>query len=117
MEAEIMLKIVAIAIAVPIVGLFVYAGIRHHFARERIREIKVIQAKKTVRDLPYDPKTHTGVKSHYKFENTSIDFVYVGKKHIHTYFCSESLIKKLRPGHTYTVRMKYPAILNIEKRK
>ena len=105
--------IVFISFFVAIIVILIVTEVIARFGKEKIRDIRIVRTRKTKRDLPYDPKTHTGTDAYYTFENTTVDFVYIGKKHVHTYFCDEHLYKRLSAGHTYKVALRYPHILYI----
>lgn len=103
--------IVCVVIVLIIIGFLFY----DKFSREKIRVIRIIKKRKSVRDLPYDPKRANGTPHPptYEFHTITVDFVYEGKKHINTYFINEKQYKKLQENGTYKVRMKYPHILSI----
>ena len=106
-------SLIGLIIFVGVILAIIGYGLFMTFSPVKIRNIKVVKRRKNLRDLPYDPKTHTGSDSYYTLKTTTLDFVYLGKKHVHTWFCDEWLLKKLHPGHTYKVKMKYPHILSI----
>lgn len=89
-----------------------------HFGKEKERDIIIVRKRMTTRDLPKDPKTtmNYGGKSTYELTNITVDFTYVGKKHIHTYFIDKDMYKRFREGNKYRVKLRYPDILEIIKK-
>ena len=85
------------------------------FARKKVRDITIVNKRVTKRKLLNDPKTNTGYQrsSTYEHTNLSVDFIYAGKKMVHTLFCDKDLYKKFISGHTYRVAIRYPNILYI----
>jgi len=104
---------IGMIVVVILVVLFtiIYSGT----GKGKERDIVIVRKRKTTRDLPKDPKTtmNYGGKSTYELTNLTVDFRYVGKKHVHTYFIDRSMYKKFNEGHTYRVKLRYPNILEI----
>lgn len=105
--------IIGISVVLSVIVLIIVICLVIKFLPVKEREIEIVKKRKSVRDLPRDP-THTDGTPRpptYELHTITVDFRYVGKKHIHTYFIDESLYKKFREGGTYKVRMKYPNII------
>ncbi len=100
------------------VVLLCFVDFYRNHGKAKERDIIIVRKRKTKRDFLKDPKTTMNYNgsSTYEFKNTTVDFRYIGKKHVHTYFCEEHMLKKFSEGHTYRVLLRYPDILGIVKK-
>lgn len=111
-------SIILMAVFFGIIAAIIIVSLCIHFSPEKIREITIVRKRKSVRDIMNDPRNTTGHPRPptYELHTITVDFVYVGKKHIHTCFIDEQMYKRFREGGTYKVRMKYPHILEIVRK-
>lgn len=103
----IFLEAVILVIFVPLISDKFYKG--------HIRRIKIVKKRTTTRELLNFSYTKFNKSNYETFTHSTVDFVYDGKKIIHTFNCYESVFSKLHKGMVYDVVIRFNTITKIIK--
>ena len=104
----IFLGVVILAIFVPL--------ITHKFYKGRIRRIIIVKKRTTTREMLNFSYTSFNKSNYAEFVHNTVDFVYEGKKHLHTLNCDEDVFSKLHKDRVYDVVIRFNTIIKIHKK-
>lgn len=85
------------------------------FYKGRIRCIKIVKKRTTTRELLNFSYTKFNKSNYETFTHNTVDFVYDGKKIIHTFNCTDEVFAKVHKGMVYDVVIRYNTITKIIK--
>lgn len=93
---------------IPIIPNKLYSG--------RIRCIKIVNKRTTTREMLNFSYTRFNSSNYATFEHKTVDFVYNGKKIIHTLNCYDEVFSKLNKGMVYDVVIRFNTIVKIKRK-
>ena len=90
--------------------------ITHKFYKGRIRRIIIVKKRTTTREMLNFSYTSFNKSNYAEFVHNTVDFVYDGKKHVHTLNCDEDVFAKLHKDAVYDVVIRFNTIVKVHKK-
>lgn len=104
----IFLGVVILVIFIPLIS--------HKFYKGHIRRIIIVKKRTTTREMLNFSYTSFNKSNYAEFVHNTVDFVYYGKKHIHTLNCDEDVFAKLHKDAVYDVVIRFNTIVKVYKK-
>ena len=98
-----------------IIMLVVRPILNKHY-KGRVRRVKIVNKRTTSREMLNFSYTQFNKSNYATFVHQTVDLIYDGKKHIHTFTCYDSVYSKLHKGMVYDVVIRFTTIEKVIKK-
>ena len=116
MPVNVIILILLFGIIACYIILLVVRPILNKHYKGRVWRVKIVNKRTTSREVLNFSYTQFNKSNYATFEHQTVDIIYDGKKHIHTFTCYNNVYSKLHKGMVYDVVIRFTTIEKVIKK-